>query len=46
MTVRMRESANTDLKDESNTTLAFMLQSFSVSDTHLQGRMHTSLLSF
>ena len=45
MIVRMRESANTDLKDKSNANLAFMLQFFSVSDAHLQGRMHAFLLS-
>lgn len=36
MTVGMRESANTDSKGKSNANLAFILQFFSVSDTHLK----------
>lgn len=44
MTVRMTESANTASKDKSNTTLAFTLQIFSVSDTHKEGYLPFSCL--
>lgn len=37
MTVRMKESANTGLKDKSDANLAFVLQFFSISDTHKDG---------